>query len=379
MTTLLRNRAYWRWSAAAQAGRLPGAMAPLAFTVLMSATAGSFRLGAAMMTAFVVGELVAAVPAGRLLDAVGPARGVRVLLLASAAVLVVVGLATPAGVSPWVSIGLMVVCGVTAGGVSGALRSMLARALTVGQLPRATSVDAMVLEGVIVGGPVLVAVLSKVGPVAPVFAMAAAYALSAVIVRGDAAPRDRVPRAVALPWAGAAAWLGCGFAIGHLLSTIEVAPLVLAARIGGGELVAAVLIGVLTTASIGGSLLFAWRGRPGVRTAIGCLLGLGAGGTLVAFDLGRPGLVAGLVIVGACTGPLFSTASVQLQRVLPDQRRAEGFSVAYVVQSAGFGLGSFSLAVLPLTVALLLGAASAVAVAGTLAIRARCPSATAPR
>ena len=53
---LLRHRPYWRWSAGFQLGRLPSAMAPLAFTVLTTATTGSYRLGGIMMSVYVVAE-----------------------------------------------------------------------------------------------------------------------------------------------------------------------------------------------------------------------------------------------------------------------------------------------------------------------------------
>ncbi|MGH8940746.1 MAG: MFS transporter, partial [Actinomycetes bacterium] len=78
--TLLRNSGYWRWSAGVLLNRLPATMAPLAFTVLTTATTGSYRLGGIMMAVFVAAEMVGAVPTGRLLDRVGPARGLVVLL-----------------------------------------------------------------------------------------------------------------------------------------------------------------------------------------------------------------------------------------------------------------------------------------------------------
>lgn len=97
---LLRHRGYWRWSAGVQLARLPVTMAPLAFTVLTTATTGSYRLGGVMMAVFVVAELLGAVPAGRLLDRIGPGRGIVLILGAAAAGLTALAVAAAAGASP---------------------------------------------------------------------------------------------------------------------------------------------------------------------------------------------------------------------------------------------------------------------------------------
>jgi hypothetical protein len=48
-----------------------------------------------------------------------------------------------------------------------------------------------------------------------------------------------------------------------------------------------------------------------------------------------------------------------MQRLLPKERRSEGFSLSFAVQATGFGIGSLSVGVLPLSLATLLGVASA--------------------
>jgi MFS family permease len=381
-TSLLRNRSYWGWSLAAFAFRLPALMAPLAFTLLTTVVMGSYRLGAMMMAAYVVGELVCAVPAGRLLDTIGPGRGTRTLLLLSAFALAGVWLAARSDAPQEVLLGLVVVCGMTSGGLSGGFRSLLADTVSDAQLIRATSIDAMAMDAVVITGPLLVAFLATAGPTVPLLAMAVAFLVSAVLVRGIS-PADQVtghePPLNRTPyWGQAICWLACLFAIGHLLSTLEVAPLPLAARVGGGSGTAALLVCVLSGASIVGGALFSWRGRPTVHTAIACLVSFIVGGSLVAFDLGWPGLLIGLVLVGAGTGPLLSVASVQLQRILPKRRKSTGFSVAYLVQSVGFGLGSLTLAQLPLTAAVLLGTCSSFLVLSALLFRLRDISRPAP-
>jgi len=52
------------------------------------------RAGTVMMVAFLIGEVVTAVPAGRLLDRLDPGRGTRVLLGASALAAFLIALAS---------------------------------------------------------------------------------------------------------------------------------------------------------------------------------------------------------------------------------------------------------------------------------------------
>ncbi|MGA6163180.1 MFS transporter [Amycolatopsis magusensis] len=362
--SLLRHRAYWRWSMGVQLARLPATMAPLAFTVLTTATTGSYRLGGVMMAVFVVAELAGSVPAGRLLDRIGPSRGLVAFLLCAALGLGGLAFAASAGASPAVLLALVVLPGAIAGGLSGGFRSLLAGTISGPLLPRAVSIDAMLIDAVIIGGPLLVALLTTIDAVLPIVAMAAVFAVAALLVPRREAPAPVVGERPPLPIRAAVPWLACQFTIGHLLSTVEVAPYALAQRLGAAEGGAALIITVLSGASIVGGALYAWRGirltvAPRVQ-AITLLTGFIAGGCTVALDLGWPGLLTGVALIGFCTGPLVTVASVQMQGLLPEGRRSEGFSLTFVVQASGFGLGSLTVGVLPLWLAPVFGVASAV-------------------
>ncbi|GAB2899067.1 MFS transporter [Streptomyces mayteni] len=373
---LLRNAGYWHWSAGVQSGRLATAMAPLAFTTLTLATTGSYRLGAVMMAVFVVAQTAGAVPSGRLLDRVGAARGVVALAGCAALGLAALTGAAAAGAPRAVLLTLVAVPGAIAGGLSGGFRSLLARTVDDATLPRAVAVDAMLVDAVLIAGPLLVAALATLDELAPVLAMAAACAGSAALMA--ALPR-RAPVVTAtaeaaasteepLPLRAAVRWFGCQFAVGHVLSTVEVAPLAYAQRLGAGGTGAAVVIAVLCGASIVGGALFAWRGRPTPAAAPAFLACFVAGSLLLARPLGWAGLLAAVVLVGVVTGPLLTVVSVRLQELLPAGRRAEGFAIGFVVQGTGFGLGSLAVGVLPLTAATLIAAATA---AGALALQLR--------
>jgi hypothetical protein len=98
----------------------------------------------------------------------------------------------------------------------------------------------------------------------PLVAMALAYLISAA----RSAPHVAEPaEAPPMPVRAASAWLACQFSIGHVLSTVEVAPLPLAQRLGTGETAAAAVIAVLCGSSVtGGAMRVA---RIEVRQSVG--------------------------------------------------------------------------------------------------------------
>ncbi|WP_245757261.1 MFS transporter [Amycolatopsis xylanica] len=362
---LLRNGGYWRWSAGVQLMRLPNAMAPLAFTMLTTATTGSYRLGGVMMSVFVVAELAGAIPAGRLLDRIGVARGLVLMLVIVSAGFAAVALLARSGAEAAL-LAAVVIPGAAGGGLSGGFRALLAGTVEAGDLPRAISIDVMILESVLIAGPALVAVLG--GPFWPLVVMSLACLLAAAFV-----PRHRVKPKHAersdVPLKACVPWLGCMFTVGLLLATIEVATLPLVQRLGAPAGMSALVMAILCGASIAGNATYAWRGTTGDARLF--LAGFMAGGAIVAADLGWAGLIVGIVMVGLCTGPLATVASVNLQALLPESRRSEGFSVAFTVQAAGFGLGSLAVGVLPLWMSPLFGVVAAAATCGMLAGRAR--------
>ncbi len=360
------NRAYWRWSVGAQLYRLPIAMGPLAFTSVATVVTGSYRLGGVMVAVLVGAEIAGAVPCGRLLDRIGVARGLVLLLLAAGTAMAALVVAAGTG-SHGLLVALVVVPGLVVGGLSGGFRTLLGSVVPDDQLPRAVAIDSMLFEGVLIAGPLLVAALSPAGALAPLAAMAAAYFAAALAVPRAVAPAP--PRPAKLPVRNALPWLACLFALGHLLATVEVAPLPLVQRLGADPALAAVVIVVLSGASIAGSAVFAWRRPPaGRRQAAMALGGCVVGGSVLAADLGWAGLLTGAALIGAGTGPLLTVASVRLQRLLPEGRRAEGFSAAFVVQATGFGLGSLSVGVLPLSLAPTLGVVSSATACAMLAL-----------
>jgi MFS family permease len=359
-SALLRHRGYVRWSACAQLTRLPIAMASLALTALTAARYGSYGIGAAMVSIIVLGEVVFAVPVGRLFDRIGISTGLRALLVARGLVYAGLLAGIVAHVPPAVLLVMAAVIGMLGGGLLGGLRGLLGGVVGEDLLVPAVTVNAMVVDIVIVGGPLMVAALVRASVLAPVMAMAAASVLAApLVMRGT---RLRTPgtarRNLVVPLLG---WMCCAFAIGHLTSTIEVAILPLAHRLHGGPGAAALIVATLSVASVLGGLVFLRRApQPRVGTAAVLLPVIGAGGVVVAFANSWPLMLIGTALAGVSLAPLSSISSVLAERLLPANRKAEGFSLINTAQGVGFSVGSLTVSVLSVRSAELLGVASTV-------------------
>ncbi|MFI0483495.1 MFS transporter [Actinomadura sp. 9N215] len=367
---LLRNTACLQWYAGAQLTRLPIAMAPLAFTALTAAVTGSYTTGAAMVSAIMIAEVVCAMPVGRLLDRFGIARPLRVLLVFRGAAYLGLLAASLGDMPPVVLIALAVLVGALGGGLLGGLRALLTAVVGESLLARAVAVNAMLVEGVIVGGPLLVALLTQISATTPILIMAMASAAAALFVPGGQAGARtgrRVGPAGALvkPLFG---WAFGVFALGHLLSTIEVAALPLADRYGGGTGLASILVATLCAAAIGGGAVYSLRDRRAtVGLAVVLLLVLAGGGLTVTLAPNLPVMLVGAAAAGLCTAPLSAVSSVAAESRVPPTRRAEGFALLNTAQGLGFGVGASTLSVLPLSAVGLLGCASAVLAALVIA------------
>lgn len=337
-------------------------MAPLAFALLATEMTGSYRLGGVMMAVFIGAEIVAARFVGRLLDRIGVARGLRTLLVGSA--LGLCGLAAVSS-SPPLTVVFVVLTGFAAGGMSGGIRALLPKSVTAGFLERAVAIDAVVVELVVVSGPMAVALLAPLGGSAPVLGMAASYLLAVLFV--PVVPTVPRPASKRLPLATITVWLLSSFGFGFLIGTVEVSSLPIARRLGGGPGIAVVIMAVVMAASIAGAGLYAWLGprlQADRRTKAAVFLTvMGLGGVLVAFGASWPLLIAGLVAVGVCIGPLNTSISMHLQLTLSDNHKAEGFGLIFTAQASGFALGSLAVSALSVTGAPLTGAAVALAAA----------------
>lgn len=392
---LLTHRKYLQWSAAVQLMRMPSIMTSFSFVLV-----GGNKVGGLMITAYILCSTFFAIPGGRLIDRMGIKKGAPLFLLLAAAVLS--GIAIAAAIEGEGAHGLFIplagLTGALLGGIPGGMRSLLSRTVPPQLLPSAIAFDATVIELVVVSAPLIAAAAAMFWVPGAVLAMSAAAAIASFLTWRLAAlgePEGRISAAGSLdsqssadgkpqsPWsdqsgdqadeqgpgphakknpasAGAFWWLQRRFvfwillsiAFGHALGTAEVGALPIVQQSGGSSGAAAALIAVLAVSSAASGLAYAFFSHH-IRlseklqaclllfcTALGCFL--------LALSTHWVTLALSMIVIGVCTAPLMTVRSLAAEKEMPDERKAEGFSIMNVSHTIGFALGGFFLSILPL-------------------------------
>lgn len=391
---LVRNTAYWRWVTATMLHRLPPIMAPIALVLASTHYTGSPAAGGLLAGVATLPCILAAPLFSRLLERLGRERWTpRTLAVGGSARLAVAGgFATHAPL--WTLFVLSLVGNMATFGVGGAIRTLLRTTVPQRLIGSALSLDAVLVELVVVGAPFVVVLCALFGPAYALAAMGAAMLANALLLwpepkpaqesepekatadaEGDDGIAPDVPDSAGI-WRNPAFlfWALVTMAFGHFLGTAEVGALPRVALDGGGATEAAILTGVLGAASALAGLVYAWYAtRIGLgltARAVGLLLTMTAGTLVIAEVPGRWGLVAGFALLGLCAAPLNSVMTEAPGYVIPRARMSEGFSVLVATQSIGYSLAGGLLAVVSVHHMLLLGPATAiVALAGAVLLR----------
>lgn len=371
LSIVLRDRGYWQWSVATQLTRLPAYMTSLAFVLASAGATGTFALGGAMVTAYVVAQTGSAPLLGRWLDRQQPHRAVaRLLALSSSALLgLVVGLGVHLpGV---VIIVLAVAAGICTAGVAGAMRSLLSHTVAPDALSSAIAFDAVVIEIMVVVAPLLVSVVALFSPFGGVILMAIITALAALSVRRLRGRVDEPALKVAPSvlrssslWRSPRffAWLVISLAFWHVIGAVETCALPLSVRLGGATFGATALIGLIAITSVSGGLIFAHFGHrlttPRLPTALLILVVLAACGVALGFSTTWAMTIVSVLILGVGLVPLNVMRSLDVEEVAPEGRAAEAFSTVSAAHGLGYALGGLALALTPVPLAVASGTIS---------------------
>jgi hypothetical protein len=376
--SVLRDEAYWRWSAATILLRMPGFMTPLAFVLVALYATGDRRVGGLMVAAEVVALGVCGPLLAPLIDRFGPRRSLIWMSFPSA--LVFLGLAYATGARGPAAV--LIAAGALTGAV-GAPRTAGARTLLDEVVPRrlqreALSLNATLSEIAVLTAPLLIGAASLLTPVAVPVVMAALLLAGAALIPGlPRLPRDVPSEAEATPprrglsvflrsrsfWL----WLGVELAFGQVLGTVETAALPWAHALGLGTFAAAAALAILSAAGILASLLYLRMGsgaggRRARAEAIGLVAILVAGALVFALSTRWAVGAAAMALTGVATVPLNGLTAHAAAAAMPAERRAEGFALLASMYMVGYALGSLALALLPLRWTLLSGAAVGLAV-----------------
>lgn len=372
---LLVHRDYWRWSAAVQLMRLPTIMTPLAFVLLSTYITGAPSVGGLMVTVYVICITFFAMPAGRLLDRIGPVGGVPLLLGIAALVLSGLAVAAVMKASTLLLLALTGIAGALAAGAPGAMRVILSKVVSKRLLASALAIDATVIELVVVIAPLLVVIAAVPSPPGAIVAMAIVTLVAALFVHSlrrramDVPVQDELedvsqPTVSKTRWWNRryCFWLLVSMAFGHALGTAETGALSLAEQLGGGSGAAAAMIAVLSSGSVlSGFFCAAFSHRLTMETATQAYILLAlmvASSTGLALSKSWAMAITAMFVLGICTAPLMTVRSHAAEEEIPSTRKAEGFGLINSLQSIGFALGGIFLATLPLNWMLFAGGMS---------------------
>lgn len=340
--------------------RLAGRMFALAIVLYALERFGSPVLAGWLSFAAVAPGLAVSPLAGALLDRVGATRAIAVDMAASATCLIALVAADRLGVATAPVLIMLVTLFSLSSPLSAAgIRTLLPRLVPVEALDRVNALDTASYAVVDVLGPALAGMLMDfVGPEPTMAGIALVYAASAACLASiRREPRDPAAPPASLLFRAVEGIVSVirqptlrGLAVSYALNQVTwgalvvVVPVFAARRFaaGGGALSAGLLWAVVGIAGGLGALLAGQlrvRGRERGVMAVG-MLATGFAAWPIAATFGLGGLVAGLVLAGAMSGPTDVAVLTLRQRRTDPARLGRVISVSMSLNNAGFPLGS---------------------------------------
>jgi MFS family permease len=298
--------------------------------------------------------------AGALLDRYGAARAIAIDMAASAACLIALVVSDRLGVASAPLLMVLVTLFSLSSPLSAAgIRTLLPRLVPADALDRVNALDTASYAAVDVLGPALAGVLiGFVGPEPTIGGIALAYAAAAGCLAGIRRREDRgAAPSTSLLFQALEGLISVirqptlrGLAASYALYQVTWGALVVvvpvfAARMfaaGGGALSAGLLWAVAGIAAAIGALLAGHlrvTGRERRAMALG-MLATGFATWPIAGEFGLGGLVVGLVLAGALSGPIDVAVLTLRQRRTDPARLGRVMSVSISLNIAGFPLGS---------------------------------------
>jgi predicted MFS family arabinose efflux permease len=337
-------KALFVWSIVA---RLPQGMAALALVLLVRGAGGNYGEAGAVAAAYAVAVAVGGPYGGRQVDRRGPRRVLRRRLVLYPSLFALVAVLGQAG-APTAAIAVAAAAaGLTLAPIPAALRSIWPTVAGVDGASTAYALDAALQEVIWVGGPLLVALLAAVDPVAAVAGVAVIGAIGTFgFVRippvRDAGPAEEreSSRLGALASVGVrtiallAVFMGLGF------GALEIAIPAFADTVGNRALAGVALAG-FSAGSLVGGLLAGLRPSRDERRRI--IFGTFALAGMMALPLAASSLLTMTALVfcaGLPIAPVVAALYGQLGKVAATGTVAEAFSWFGTSISIGLAAGS---------------------------------------
>ena len=293
----------------------------------------------ATASALTIGSGIGLWPAGRLLDRIGPWKGLRLVMLAGAGSLVLLSVALGRS---WPQAGVLAVAGGSGAMWSPVIatpRALLPDIVSRDRLPWASGIEAASIEGALIAAPLGGAVLGRATP-AVVPAVAAILLLVAAVLLPT---HDRQDRHVGIgePLVSRRVLALSGLALLLGLSGGLVEPGLAALPSGSfmglaGNAVLFVAIGVGSATGGLAAARTAWPHEARHGVALFALHAIALAGAAITGGMAQLTL---LVIAGLPIAPLQSLAGLELDRWVGPARSSEAFGVVTTALTLGMGVG----------------------------------------
>ena len=244
--------------------------------------------------------------------------------------------------------------GGTLAGSAGLLRSTLSDTAEPRQMQVASSLDATMIELLVVAAPMLVTLGLSVDLLGTTGVVAAVSALAVFSLRSlpDSSQHSLTTATFPEPsitlhrslWA----WGWTGLALGLTLGVVEIGAVSLVSRTGLQVADAWVVFAVLAAASILGGLVDAATAalgdqnhRPRILMFVGIML---SGCLVMLLGTTLPVVLLGVALLGLPAAPLFSARSLRTEALTTSSERSLAFTRVFALQSIGFLVAGLLLA-----------------------------------
>lgn len=327
--------------------RLPQGMAALALVLLVRGAGGNYGEAGAVAAAYAVAVAVGGPYGGRQVDRRGPRRVLRRRMVLYPSLFALVAVLGQEG-APIVAIAVVAAAaGLTLAPIPSALRSIWPTVAGADGASTAYALDAALQEVIWVGGPLLVALLAAVDPVAAVAGVAVigavgtfAFARIPPVRDAGAAEESESSRLGALSSVGVRTIALLAVCMGLGFGALEIAIPAFADTVGNRALAGIALAGFSAGSLVGGLLAGLWPLRDERRRIV---LGTFALACMMALPLAATSL-ATMTLLLFCAGlpiaPVVAALYGQLGKVSRAGSVAEAFSWFGTSVGIGLALGS---------------------------------------
>lgn len=350
----LQNNQTIRWAVAYGLFGAPRAGASIAFALAALSITGDPADGATALAIMTTAQLVGALPIARLGRGANSISFFKTLIFIRTTALLACATACGTGAPYAVFIAAAVAAGLVQGAAFGYLRDSANYLVVQSQMTRAVASAAFASELTFLATPILAASL---GSVSASFSIATIAILGAVPAMILPSARCNVESRVAAPLTKSLTpevllWLGCACASSAAISGIEVGAVSLAMGFNLQAGYGAIFTGTLCAASLVGSmgnglLNKAYSNQQVAAMFLSIIIGMAL---ILQNSFGLS--ILGCALVGICAPSLGIHYSLQLNRLVTPEMRAEVFSAMKISTSFGTILASATLGWTSVTVTL---------------------------